>query len=411
MRRAQMILFSVLAGMLSSGCALGPSAIQASRVPYNEVIQRTTSEQLLLNLVRLRYREAPLFLEVGNVTTQFTFSQSAGVDGTINENVNVEVNNPDVLELGAGFGYEEKPTISYNPLQGEEFVQRMLTPVELDTLVLLMSSGWNFDRVMRSSVLRMNGCDNASRASGPTPQHAPRYERFNRVATLFRELQWHGQLQIVREKRSQPLAPPVPAERVSASDLVEAASKGYRFEPDSDGRLVLCGDTTALVWRIPPGLGDSPEVREIQALLALKPAASYDIRLAHTLLNDSAQRPAEHETIDLMTRSVMGTLFYLSHGVKPPAAHVKDGLITTTEGVGGAPFDWSRVTDELLHVQAGALPPHNAAVAARYRGYWYWIDDSDLDSKSTFSYLSQLFALRAGHSSGPGISLTLPVGN
>lgn len=87
-------------GILLAGCALGPAALRASRVPYNEVIQRTTNEQLLLNLVRLQYREAPLFLEVGSVAAQFSFRESANIDGTINEGVRyAEGNNPNVLEL------------------------------------------------------------------------------------------------------------------------------------------------------------------------------------------------------------------------------------------------------------------------------------------------------------------------
>src|SRR5262245_27974183 len=36
------------------GC-LGPRAVQCTRARYNEVIQNTNNEELLLNLVRLRY--------------------------------------------------------------------------------------------------------------------------------------------------------------------------------------------------------------------------------------------------------------------------------------------------------------------------------------------------------------------
>ena len=60
------------------GCILGPTALQVSRTRYDEVIHKTTSGQLLLNLVRLRYREDPPFIEVGNVSSQFVFDKSAG---------------------------------------------------------------------------------------------------------------------------------------------------------------------------------------------------------------------------------------------------------------------------------------------------------------------------------------------
>jgi hypothetical protein len=38
---------------------------------YNEAISRSSSEQILINLVRLRYREVPVFLAVGSVLTQY----------------------------------------------------------------------------------------------------------------------------------------------------------------------------------------------------------------------------------------------------------------------------------------------------------------------------------------------------
>jgi hypothetical protein len=50
-------------------------------------------------------------------------------------------------------------------------------------------------------------------------------------------------------------------------------------------------------------------------------------------------------------------------------------------------------------------------VAARYRGHWFFIDDSDLDSKSTFVMLSQIFSLQAGKAEGIVPVLTLPVGS
>ena len=153
------------------GCVLGPSALEASRVRYNQAVQATTNEQLLLNLVRLQYREAPLFLEVGSISTQFQFRASAEISGGINEGPNPV--NPDELDLGAGVGYEERPTVTFTPLGGEDFVKRLLTPLRMDSILLLGRSGWSVDRVLRLTVQTMNGLDNAASASGPTPSLAP----------------------------------------------------------------------------------------------------------------------------------------------------------------------------------------------------------------------------------------------
>lgn len=46
----------------------------------------------------------------------------------------------------------------------------------------------------------------------------------------------------------------------------------------------------------------------------------------------------------------------------------------------------------------------------RHRGSWFFIDAADLDSKSTFSLLSQLLALQSGEVPSQAPVLTLPVG-
>lgn len=393
------------------GCALGPSALRASRLPYNEVIQQTANEQLLLNLARLRYREGPVFLEVGSVAAQFAFEDLANISGTINENIPGEPINPDVLQLGGVVRYQEQPTITFSPLQGDDFVRRLLSPLQLETVVLLSRSGWSLDRVLRLTVQQMNGLNNARRGSGPTPDQAPQYEQFARVSSLLRKLQVMGMLQIGYESRPLPLSEPVPAEAVTATDIIDAAREGYRFEAVDDARVVLTGTSEVLVWRIAPAIADLPEVRQIIELLDLEPGRdAYELRLAAASASDPREASGGRTRIDVTTRSLMGTLFYLSHAIEVPDKHRERGLVTTTVDPQGRVFDWARVTGDLLRVHSRAMPPRSAAVAVRYAGQWFFIDNSDLTSKSTFALLGQLFALQAGAEVGPAPVLTLPIG-
>src|SRR5437899_8014163 len=63
--------------VLSAGCAsLGPSSLQQTRLHYNEVVKATTEEQLLLNIVRLRYTDTPSSLAVSTIAAQFERSQN-----------------------------------------------------------------------------------------------------------------------------------------------------------------------------------------------------------------------------------------------------------------------------------------------------------------------------------------------
>jgi len=395
-----------------SGCTLGPTAVRFSHKPYNEAIQRTASEQLLLNLVRLQYREPPLFLEIGSVAAQFNFAASARADAMlIEDDAYSRTNNPESLGLGAEVGYEERPTVTYRPLQGDDFVKRLLTPVDLDTIVLLTHSGWNVDRVLRLTVRALNGLDNANRASGPTPVAAPDFESFARAVALLRDMQWEGQLEFGYESRLTDLSAGLPAQTVSAADILAAVQAGYRFRTVSDDRVVLVAPANVLVMRVPPQAVATASMQELAKLLGLATGrTSYDVQAVANVGPNPAVEPGSRSSVDVATRSVMGTLFYLSQAVEVPPAHREAGVVTTTLDDQGAPFDWTRVTGDLFRVHSSALPPCSAAVAVRYRGYWFYIDDADLTSKSTFGLLGQLLALQAGGEVNVAPLLTLPVG-
>ena len=352
------MLAALVLSLIVGGCTnLGPRALRAGRNDYNVAIQQTNDEQLLLNLVRLRYRDTPLFLEVSSVTTQFAFSAGATGSATIRSG-------PDQGGLGASLAYAEEPTVAYTPLQGEDFVERFLAPISLDTILLLYHSGWSFDRVLRVAVQHLNGLENASSASGPTPARAPDFRQFREAATLLRELQRRKLLSLGYEERDGKKRPVV---QLTAAALSSAEALAL---------VKLLGLTAG------------------QARYAVQPGVST----------------GEADAISVGTRSLMGVLFYLSHAVEVPRADEAMGRVTVTQDDTGQRFDWLQVTDALLHIKAQEERPDNAAVAIRYRGLWFYIDNSDLDSKSTFSLLAQLFALQSGKAEGIAPVLTIPIG-
>ena len=351
-------LFLILLPLLVTGCAgIGPTAVQHSRTDYNLVLRRTSDEQLLLNLVRLRYRDRPLFLEVSGLTTQFKFSPffSAslydGSDGASSTTIKGEVE------------YEERPTVTYAPLQGKDFVQRVLSPVSWRTLDLLDNVGWRSDRVLRVCVQQMNHLGNAITASGPTPERAPPFRAFLRAVSLYRTLK----------------------ER----DLV------HSFAMKEGGQVIQMLDFV-------PEATETPEYREFTRLLGLDP----EKRRYPVLLNAGVRLP---DTIDVRTRSFIGILSFLSHAVEVPDEDLAAGRVTRTLDDAGRPFDWSEVTRGLMRIRSSSQEPDNASVKVHYRGHWFYIDDSDLDSKSTFMLLGQLFALQSGEVRNTGPVLTLPV--
>ena len=57
--------------VLSACAALGPSRLSGDHFDYGAAIAISTNEQMLLNLVRLRYNETPVFLDVNTVIAQY----------------------------------------------------------------------------------------------------------------------------------------------------------------------------------------------------------------------------------------------------------------------------------------------------------------------------------------------------
>lgn len=394
-----------------AGCQFGPSALKISHTQYNQALQESAAEQLLLNLVRLRYGEAPVFLEVGSVSAQFVFDQSGDIAGTLNENVGAQRGNPDVLRLGGSLGYTERPTISYAPLSGDDFVQRLLSPISLNTIVLLTHSGWRMDRVFRLIVQEMNGLENARAASGPTPASAPAYAGFADAARLLWSLQEKRLIELGYETVTEEVSDPINIAALTADALVQAAKAGHRFRAVANGNsYVLTRQVRRLVVRFgqdPKGEEGVPALREALRLQAGKQEYRLVPSASVRTIGAAAQTAGESVAID--ARSLLGVMFYLSQGVQVPKAHVRGGRVTTTQDVSG-PFDWSSVLGRLFKVHSSTLPPRGAAVAVHHRGYWFYILDTDQDSKSTFSLLGQLFTLQAGSAKGTTPVLTLPIG-
>ena len=347
--------------LLLTGCAnLGPRALEAGRADYNTVLRDTSDQQLLKNLVRLRYLERPYFLEVASVTSQFSFSGGVGA-GLAFDGLSVDDDVPVDIEGS----YEEAPTVAYQPLQGEDFVRRLLAPISIDALALLARSGWSIERLLRVCVQRANDLGNAVTASGPTPADAPEFEAFLEMARSARLLQQQDQISLT-----------LVADEAGRPQLSLVVTHG--------------GEGTAAFQRLAELLELSRE------------------RTRFYLGSGLWQR--DGGTVDVQTRSLNGILYYLSHGVEIPEAHRRAGYVRETQRPDGGRFDWSELTARLIRVQSGEQAPKAAAVRIRHRGYWYWIADDDLDSKTTFSLLAQLLALQSGDAATTGPVLTLPVG-
>ena len=363
----------VLLCVSNSGCLiLGDKALAKSRPKYNEVVQQTAKEQMLLNIVRLKYREAPEFMAIPSVTESFSFS--AGGAGSLSFN-------PFRLTgwgVSGNGSLAERPTISYIPLQDDQFNKRLLTNINLEVLDLLAETGWDISRVSRVIVKNINDVDNATPAGGPTPQVAPQFEEFTLATLYLRELQKQRLLEVSHGSK-------VTAEGVQTTSV--------RIQFSDEGL-------------------ETTEAKRIAELLHLTPATKekpfYELRAA------SGQLPIRGKQLDYLNvsaRSFLEVLYFLSQAIEVPQSHLEGGLITPTVDEEGYLFDWSRVSGDLLQIHSCKHKPTHASVAIEYRGHWFYVDDRDLNSKSTFNLLLELYNITIrGGGVGQIPALTIGVG-
>ncbi len=358
-RRLSVGLLALGALLLVTGCnVMGPRAMRTAAQPYNESVSTVGDEQLLLNIVRLRYRDTPTFLEITSISTAYDRVAGLGAEGQIREGAG---NN--ALLLRPNLSVSERPTVTYVPMQGDRFAKNLLSPLPAEALVYLSQSGWSTERIFRACVQRANRLRNAPTASGPTPLEAPEFEAFRTMAASLRRLQQADAVYLL----------PVAGDDNGAAKLV--------IDPE---------------WR------NSPEALHFKESLGLDPSLDvFPIVPGLTQIDD--------RSIAVSTRSLLGVLFYFSQAVEVPPAAEAAGTVTTTLRPDGTRFSWEPVFENLFRVRRAETTPRDAYLKTRYRGGWYYIDDADLDSKSTFFMLDLLFAIQSGDSRALTPVLTLPI--
>lgn len=369
------LVYIMLAASLGACATPRMSApIARDTLAYSSEVARAQQEQLLLNIVRLRYNDAVSFVEIERMTTEDSRSFGLGIgtalgldDGPFNE----------VLGGDAAVSQSETPTAIYNVLRGGAYAQQLLQPVAPESIFLLSQSGWSVERLMLCCVARIGDIDNARSAAGPTPERLPDNSDFRELARLMRQLQLSGDL------------------------LVQV----FDDKEDAPPRVVV-------TWH-----ASSAEGEALAAMFKThKVAAAFNME--DTLYSaELATRSEKKGDAPLRGRSILGMLAALSHTVDVPPEHAH--LVMQTQGgTPGAPraacapaAPWGDVIGNYFAVSWSRERPETASVAVPYRGVWFYVDDSCRNAKSTLDLIGHLYALQAGLGTAGARDTLLLIGN
>jgi hypothetical protein len=340
--RSQPLLFGCLIALWLSGCAsIGPKTVPRDRFDYSSAITESWKRQTLLNIVKLRYLDPPVFVDVGQIVAGYSLETGVNLGASLPETTDFGGR---TATLGVSGKYTDRPTSTYTPLTGNRFVKGLMTPISPDALFFTIQSGWPANAMLLAGVASVNGLKNAESTAGTV---AVPDAGFLKAINLMGTIQNSGALgmRVVQETNH------------TQSTLI--------FFPSKD----ISQETL-------------DQIGELRRLLRLAPDTS-EFKLVF------GATPSDDKEIAVLTRSMLHIMATMASQVEVPADHVTEGRTNPGWQSTGDNSDRAR----LLRIHNSKDRPTDAFVAVEYRRHWFWIDDRDLKSKRAFAFMMMLFTL------------------
>jgi hypothetical protein len=354
--RHRPLCLSLAAAVLFTGCAhLGPKTVAVDRVDYSTAIADSWKQQTLLNIVKLRYMDLPVFVDVASIVSGYSLQAGGSLNGTLSSKDAIQGN---FVSAGGQVVYTDRPTVTYVPMTGEKFLRGLMTPIDPKNIFFMLQTGYPADFILGLTVEGLNGLRNRSVSAGGMREADP---EFMRALQLMRELQ-------------------------------AAGAFGMRVEEDK-----AKGSTGVVFFRrddVPADLVE--KAAELRRLLKL-PAEGQKFVLTY-----SPVRGAENE-LAVNSRSLLQIMGAFASYVEAPETHLKDqSAIPAFENTpAGSRYDTVRI-------RSGKEKPAHAFAAVHYRDYWFWIDNSDLRTKRALTAVMFFFTLAETGTSDKLPLITIP---
>jgi hypothetical protein len=323
--------------------------LSRDQIDYGISIGDSWKNQLLANIVKVRYLDMPVFLDVGQIVSGYTLETQ--VNGTL-----TFLPGGDSQSLGAYGRFTDRPTITFTPKTGDDYLRSLLTPIDPKVLLSLIAAGYSPELLFTWAVESINGVENFS---GHRSEQRAGDPQFLELIELL-------------------------------VDLRESGVVGFEVRSDPDtGQTVLLVVSERDVDR-----ETAAKRARVRELLHLAPGPT-EFRVVYSPVARGG------DVVAIETRSIVTMVEALSKFVEIPAEKVASAGIGLPSGDGQPPP---------FTVHTSENQPTDPFAAIQYRDDWYWIDHEDQLSKRVFTVMLFLTTIANEGGGGAAPVLTIPTG-
>ncbi|GJL70253.1 MAG: hypothetical protein NPIRA06_28880 [Nitrospirales bacterium] len=360
-----------------SGC-FSPKALEHVVIAYDHSVTRSLVEQLLLNIARSHHHQPVHFTAISSIAATFNYQFSAGATPPLGG-----LNGGFALAPVFGGSIAENPTFTISPIEGEDFTQRLLTPLREGRLTLLLRQGVDIDLLLRLMAGEIRTTTNNQEiAYYNRPADKNGYPIFRQIVLHLSRLQDHNQLYI------EPLVYDrewvLPLSSFSAGDF-KTLEHNYRIIVDADKQIYTIKKRSighTVITNYDPTTISNAERLTLQAKADRWPPNDIlvDIRPG----NPGGEYPIQGA---FRLRSFHGILNFLGRTIE----NEQEYHVDPDPGTGIVEENPVRVMDI---IESSSAPP-NAKLSVTHEGKYYSIADDEKRSwnQESFRLLYQLFQM------------------
>lgn len=420
MRRLTLLL--ILMVLTSGGCyrGLGPRNLAGDRTAYIEALGDSWREQILFNIVKLRYHDSLTFLDVSQITQAYTLDASitAGYDvgwgeATKNRSASFAADGSpstttqraltlfpsNALSASVSGAYRTLPTITFAPYSGEVIKEFIFTPLKPVDLFRALIAGWQVDFIVPYCFLSINNVQGMLQD--------PR--KMSELVALWNELDYHDAISYEFGPPPEPILV-IPVREQQGNKA--GKNEGAKLKPDNNEKKTggskpkptqldkLTDNLVKFTDNLVKKQKEEPKKEDVAYITLDKEKDPKGVEKFQKLLGlDKSKRkyqvepvivpPTQKENLDKISvhpRSVFQILILLAYFVDVPTSQEK------WVWPGEKPMALSDIPRFHVQTTTGLMRPNEFA-AIRYKDQWFYIPNWDTDTKRVFSGIMGIFSM------------------